>query len=270
MGLFELQTEKGKEMKKIIGLFALVFLTGCGMEQVNEGYRGIYTRFGKVEGEPLQPGLHFYNPFTSDVQEFDVMERKLTGDTPAFTADTQNVVVTYAVTYYPEQRAINTIFSQFGWDWENKLVPNAVLGSIKDVIGQYTADNLVSKREKATRDAELEIKKTLADRQIVVTRLDLTNLDFDDQYEKAVEAKVTAVQRAAEEKNKTVQIEEQAKQTVSTAKAQAEAMRIQSQALSQNRGLTQYKAVEKWNGVLPKIILGGQSMPILDLKDLKE
>ena len=51
------------------------------------------------------------------------------------------------------------------------------------------------------------------------------NLDFDDAYEKAVEAKVVAIQRAAEAKNETVQIEEQAKQTVKTAQAEAEAGR---------------------------------------------
>jgi regulator of protease activity HflC (stomatin/prohibitin superfamily) len=246
----------------------LVALSGCGFEVVDEGYRGIYKYNGAVQGEPLSPGLHFYNPLFAGITEFDVMERKQEGESMAFTADTQNVIIKYAVTYYPDQKAVNQIFSQFGWEWETKLVPNAVLGSIKDVIGQYTADTLVSKRERATRDAEAEIKKTLAERKIIVTRLDITNLDFDDAYEKAVEAKVTAVQNAIAEKNKTVQIQEQANQTVATAKADAEAMRIKSQALSQNKGLVQFEAVQKWDGVLPQIILGGQSMPILDLKAL--
>lgn len=256
-------------MKNVTMILAIAAsLSGCGFEVVNEGYRGVYKYNGAVMGEPLPPGLHFYNPVFAGIDEFDVMERKQEGKTQAFTADTQNVELTYAVTYYPEQKAVNQIYSQFGWEWETKLVPNAVLGAIKDVIGQYTADALVSKREKATRDAEAEIKNTLAERKIVVTRLDITNLDFDDAYEKAVEAKVTAVQNAIAEKNKTVQIQEKANQTVATAKADAEAMRIKSQALAQNKGLVQFEAVQKWNGVLPQIILGGQSMPILDLKTL--
>jgi len=252
----------------MLAVFAMS-LSGCGMEQVDEGYRGVKTRFGKIEGDPLAPGLHFYNPFTADVEEFEVREKKLEAQTQAFTQDTQNVTISYAVTYYPDPLAVNMLYSQFGkHNWDEKIVPQAVLGSIKDVVGQYTADTLVSKREIATRNAEAEIKRTLADRKVIVTKLDITNLDFDDQYEAAVEEKVTAVQRANAEKNKTVQIQEQANQTVAAAKAEAESMRIRSAALSQNKSLVQYEAVQKWNGVLPQIILGGQSMPILDLKNL--
>ena len=60
--------------------------------------------------------------------------------------------------------------------------------------------------------------------------------DFDDAYEHAVEQKVVAIQSAQQAKNETVRIEEQAKQTIVTAKAQAEAMTIQSEALSKNKG----------------------------------
>lgn len=240
------------------------------MEQIPEGSRGIYTRFGKVDGEPLSPGLHFYNPFTSDVEAFDVRENRWVEKTTAFTKDTQSVTIDFAVTYYPDPKAVNQIYSQFGWKWADKLVGQSVVSSIKDAVGQYSADNLVEQRERATRAAEAEIIKTLSPRNIIVTRLDLTNLDFEDQYEQAVEAKVTAVQHAIAEKNKTVQIEEQAKQKIATAKAEAEAMRIKTQALSQNKGLVQYEAVQKWDGALPKIILGAQSMPILNLKDLGE
>lgn len=255
-------------MKRFVLVLLVPFLMACGMEVVDEGYRGIYTYNGAVTGEPLNPGMHFYNPFFADIEEFNVRERKIEGDTTAFTSDTQNVSIKYAVTFYPDQKEVNKIYTQYGRDWEEKLVPQSVLSSIKDVIGQYSADTLVSKREKATRDAEQEIIKTLASRKVIVTRLDLVNIDFDDQYEKAVEAKVTAVQHAIAEKNKTEQIKEQAKQQIESAKAQAEAMRIKTQALSQNKALVQYEAVQKWDGSLPKIILGGQSMPILNLNDL--
>lgn len=259
-----------KLIKWVLPLLALNFLQGCGIEVVDEGYRGIYFFNGAVKGEPLEPGLHFYNPIFASIDEFEVRERKTDGKTMAFTADTQSVSIEYAVTYYPDLKSVNVIYKQFGWDWERKLIPNAVLGSVKDVIGQYTADNLVSKREKATRDAEAEIIRTLADRNIKVTRLDITNLDFDDQYEKAVEAKVTAVQYAITEKNKTEQIKEQAKQTIESARAEAESMKIKTQALAQNKSLVQYEMVQKWNGILPSIVLGDKSIPILDLKELSK
>lgn len=258
-------TGKGDKMRKLSAvLFGLLALSGCGFEQVDEGYRGIETNFGKVVGEPLAPGLHFYNPVTSDIFEMDVRERKLEGNTSCFTHDTQNVVVQYAITFYPDPAKIGALYTQFGNDWDAKIVNQTVLGSIKDAIGKLKADDLVSQRESARNSAEDQLQAALGQRFVTVTKLELTNLDFDDKYEQAVEDKVVAVQRAAEAKNKTVQVEEEAKQTVAAAKADAEAMRIKTEALSRNQGLVDYEAIQKWDGKLPEIMMGG-SVPLVNM-----
>lgn len=255
-------------MKHVLLVLTLLGVSACGFQTVNEGNRGIETKFGKMIGEPLSPGLHFYNPFTSDIFEMPVREEALKSSTSCFTKDTQNVVIEFTVTYYPDPSKIGQLYTQFGITWSDKVVLPAILGSLKDSVGQYIADDLVSKREHAKQSAELEIKEALKDRGIFVTRLDFTNLDFDTAYEQAVESKVVAIQKASEAKNKTVQVLEEAKQTIESAKAEAESMKIKTQALSQNKSLVQYEAVQKWDGALPQIILGDKSMPILDLKTL--
>lgn len=261
-------------MKKLIVLpivgLALLILSFSGCEVVDEGTRGIKTTWGKVSGEPLTPGIYFYNPISSSIFEMEVLEKKLEHETDCFTKDTQTVKVGYTVTYYPDPTKIASIYSQFGRDWDNKLVGPAVLGSLKDAIGQYIADDLVSKREAVKQAAQKEIVDALAQRNITVTRLDLTNLDFDDAYEKAVEEKVVAIQRAAEAKNKTVQVEEESRQMVLNAQAEAEAMKIKTQALSQNKSLIGYEAIRKWDGKLPKIMMGDKSLPIIDLSKIKD
>ena len=257
-------------MKKLLVLMFLVVASGCGMEQVDEGFRGVKTNLGKVEGEPLTPGMHFYNPFTSDIFEMKVREVKHEGEESCFTADTQTVHIKYAVTYYPNPEKINAIYSQFGKEWDEVVVLPAVQSALKDSLGKLKADDLVSKRDQATQDAFNEVKKSLKDRNVIVTRLDLTNLDFNDEYEKAVEAKVVAVQKASEAKNKTVEVKEESDQLVLRAKAEAESMRIRSQALSQNKNLIMYEAVQKWDGRYPGVMLGNGAMPILDLRKVAE
>lgn len=243
-------------------------LTACGIEQVDEGSRGVKTVWGKVEGESLTPGLYFYNPISSSIFELSVKEEKIVLQTNAFTKDTQTVTVEATVTYYPEPNNIQNLYSQFGRNWEEKIIAPSVLGSLKDSIGQYIADDLVSKREAVKVAAQKEILTALAERKVVVTRLDITNLDFDDAYEKAVEAKVVAIQRSAEAKNKTVQVEEESKQTVAKAKAEAESMRIRSNALSQNKALVQYEIATRWDGKLPTTIIGGNTTPMLNLNNI--
>lgn len=256
-------------MKKLGLLLGLSLLPACGFEVVDTGFRGVETRFGKIVGEPLEEGLHFYNPITSDITEIDVREQKLESETVAFTKDTQSVKITFAITFYPDKSKIHNLYQQFGKSYADKIITQVVLGSIKDSVGQYIADELVQSREKVKAAAQSEMVRNLAERDIVVTRLDFVNLDFDDAYEKAVEAKVVAIQKAAEAKNKTVEVEESAKQTVLTAKADAEAMKIKSAALAQNKGLVQFEAVQKWNGDVPQVMMGnGSPIPFLDLNSL--
>jgi regulator of protease activity HflC (stomatin/prohibitin superfamily) len=258
--------ENNMSMIKIVILsFASLLVSACGFEQVDEGYRGIETHWGKMVGEPLSPGLHFYNPISNSIFEMAVREQKLEGKTTCFTKDTQTVTVSYAITYYPKQEMIGKIYSQFGLRWEEKIIIPTVLGTLKDSTGQYIADDLVSKREAVKTAAQSEIHKALADRDVVVTRLDLTDLDFENAYEKAVEDKVVAIQRANEAKNKTVEIEEKAKQTIAAAKAEAESMRIRANALTQNKGLVDYEAVQKWDGKLPQYMTGN-AIPFINIK----
>lgn len=253
---------------KLMGLVVLgALLSGCGFEVVDTGYRGVQTNLGKIVGDPLPEGLHFYNPFTENILEMEVREQKIEGQAPSFTKDTQNVVVSFAVVLYPDPAKINVIYQKFGEEWEAKLVAPLIQNSIKDVIGQYIADELVAKRDAARVAIFKELMERLKERDILVTSFAIPNLDFDDAYERAVEDKVKAVQKALEEKNKTIQVEEQAKQTIATAKAEAEAMRIKTQALSQNKGLVEYELAQKWDGKLPEYMFGN-SVPMLNLSGL--
>lgn len=249
----------------LFAAYALLGATGCA-EQVDEGYRGIRKSWGKVQGDPLPPGLYFYMPIAGNVFEMSVREDKWTAEEQVFTKDTQAVTVALSLTVYPKPEKIAAIYSQFGEGWEQKILAPVMQSSIKDAIGQYNADDLIGRRE-AVRDAAFkEIVKVMAARDVVVTRLDITNLDFSDEYEAAVDMKVKAVQQALEAKNRTVQVEEQAKQKILTAEADAKAMRIKSEALRENKGLTAYQAVEKWNGVLPVNMYGSAPIPFLNLK----
>lgn len=253
-------------MKRIWGLVLVAQLvSGCGCEVVDTGYRGLKTEFGKVEGDPLSEGLYWYNPFTASIVELSVREERLEDKTPCYTRDTQRVDVAYSLTYAPNPAKIGELYTSLGHNWSEKIVLPIVLQSIKDVVGQYVADDLVAKREEARAAAFDHLRALLAARDVAVTQLAFTNLDFDDKYEQAVEAKVVATQKAAEAKNKTVEIEEQAKQQVIAAKAEAESMSIRSQALSQNKSLVEYEAVQKWDGKLPQYMLGGGALPFVNL-----
>lgn len=257
-------------MKKVI-LLALVSLnlTACGFEIVDTGNRGIVTRFGEVVGEPLPEGLHFYNPLTSDIREFEVRQQTWENKSAIFTKDNQRVDVTFAVTFSADPMKVTNIYREVGSnsDLIEKIVRPTVLGSLQVEIGKVVADELNQKKGHVQSETKAAMIKNLAEKDVTIYDIQLTDVDFDDSYEQAAEQKVVAIQQAQRAKNETVKIEEEARQKVLTAKADAESMRIKSQALAQNKGLVQFELAQKWDGKLPQYMFGN-TIPMIDIKSL--
>lgn len=237
-------------------ILPLLTLNACGVEVVDAGETGVKKTLGKVEKEPLPPGFYTYNPFISSVIAINVQTQRFEDKTASYTKDVQQADITYVINYNLQPSSVVDVYSTIGTDWQNILIPQVINGEMKNVVGKWNAIELVANREKASADIEAGIAAQLKERGVIVTGFELTNIDYNPEFEKAVEEKVVAVQRAEEAKNKTVQIEEQAKQTIISANADAEAMKIKTAALKESQSLVMYEAVKKWNGVLPKIISG--------------
>jgi regulator of protease activity HflC (stomatin/prohibitin superfamily) len=247
----------------IVAIF-VVSVAGCGIKVVDTGQRGIQTRFGKVVSESLPEGLYFFNPFTSQIVEMDTRVQRTDGETDTYTRDVQQAAIKYTLNYRLQQNAAHLMYRDIGRDWEQKLIPQVVLGTLKEVVGKWDAVDLIANRDKAGTAAFDAIRENLAERNVEVSRFEITDISYTHEFENSVEQKVIAQQRAIEEQNRTKQIEEQARQKVLSAEAEAKSMQIRAQALEQNAKLVEWEAVQKWNGVLPQYMLGGAT-PFINL-----
>ena len=256
-------------MKKII-LMALmaVSLSACGFQTVDQGNTGVKKTLGKVDPDPKEPGFYTYSPFMSSMIEMDNHVQKFEAKSNVYTKDVQQADISFALNYALKADHSVWMYSNVGKQWEDTIIPQVINGAMKNVIGKWDAIELVSNRDKAADAIQAQIVAALATYGVSVTGFQLTNVQFQPEFEKAVEAKVIAVQKAEQAKNETVQVQEQANQTVISAKASAEAMKIKSEALSQNQNLVQYEMVQKWNGVLPQIQSGNGGM-MLNLPVMK-
>jgi regulator of protease activity HflC (stomatin/prohibitin superfamily) len=255
---------------KWLSLAVLMFgllLAGCGFEQVDTGHRGVKTTFGEVDMKSgsMPEGFYTYNPITSSIREMDVRIKVLKNTTNTYTKDVQQADITYVVNYQLQPDVAHVMFKDVGVSWENTVLVPVVEGAFKQVIGQWDAVELISNRQKATKDALKAVHDALSARGINIVGMEMTNVQYQKAFEHAVELKVTAIQKAIEEQNRTKQIQEQARQTVLTAQASAESMRIRANALQQNAKLVEYEAVQKWDGKMPQYMMGG-AVPFINLK----
>ena len=255
-----------KQERKIMkALFPLLTLVAVGCTQVNTTEVAFESRFGEISDKVLSSGLHFYNPITTDVIRMDLREQRFTLQTDAFTKDTQNSTQKISGTVAVSRDKAVHIYTSLGENWMEKEVTPVLLGSLKTVTGHFVADELIGQRGSLRDKVLTMVNEALANRGLRVTVLEIENIDFSDEYERAVEAKTKAYQHAEEAKNRTVQITEEARQKVISAKAEAEAMQIKSEALARNKGLVEYEAVLKWNGQLPTYMMGNAT-PFITLE----
>lgn len=259
----------------VLAIFMLI-LVSCSMSTVDTGNRGVKVRFGEVIGEGLPEGLYFVNPFTTHIESMNTRVIKWGAATQAYTRDVQQASVHFVMNFRLDPAKAHVVFQQVGADWSQKLVGQVVFEEVKREVGQHEAVDLIAQRDAAARKIEGNIKTLLAQRSVIVTGFQLTNIDYTPEFEHAVEAKVVAQQKAIEEQNRTVQIREQAAQKVETAKgnaeatilnakAEAESIAIRARALEQNAKLVEWEAVQKWNGQLPVYSMGG-AVPFINLQ----
>jgi len=257
--------------KRVFGIPILVLLLlVCLIVMVNPfvmvgpGERGIKIRLGQVQSASYGEGLHLIMPFIDKFRTMDVKTQRNTKTTAVYTKDIQQARITYVLNYNVEPSSVNRLFQQVGLDYENKILIPVVEGTIKDIIGKWNAQDLIANREKATGDILFKLQEQLKDNYLVVTDFQMTEINYSDVFEKAIESKVTAEQEALKAKNKTVQVQEEARQKVIAAEAEARSMAIRAQALSQNKSLVQYEAVQKWDGKMPQYMLGN-SVPFINV-----
>lgn len=244
----------------------LLSFASCGFNTVGTGRVGVKTQFGKIIESGLPEGIHFYLPFTGkSINEVDMRVQRSNWKESTFTKDNQEVFVSFSVNYHLDPKETEFIYRNGNDKYFSLVAPQIIVGVMKEVVGQYDAETIVSRRPKVNSDVEQAIKDRLAEKKIIVDNFEVTNFKFDDAYQKAIEDKMIATQRAQEAKNHTVQIEEEKTQSILEAQGQAEAMRIKSQALAQNKNLVEYEAVQKWNGILPVTMLGS-STPFINIR----
>lgn len=153
------------------------------------------------------------------------------------------------------------------------LVTAASTQAIETVYGAGKAD-LIQAVEKAVRDQVAPIGLNI-ERIYWVGELRLP-----DNVVASINAKIQATQLSEQRRNEVEQAKAEAEKQRQTAqgeadsrlaiaKAEAEAIRIKGDALRDNPKLVELNAVEKWNGVLPTMMLGGDAVPFVNVPTQK-
>jgi regulator of protease activity HflC (stomatin/prohibitin superfamily) len=256
----------------VVGVVAIALLLILNpFAQVGAGERGVVLEWGAFTGKVLEPGLHFVMPISQDVKTMDVQTQTISFDgdnsLSAASNDLQDVKIAVIANYHVNPDKVGEIYKQYGVSFEGNILSPIVREAVKSVSANYTAEQLVTKRAEFSDKVATILGEKLAERDVTLERLNIVNLNFSDSFNKAIEAKVTAEQDALAAKNKLQQVQFEADQRVAQAKGEAEAIKIQAEAITQQGGqaYVDLQAIKKWNGELPNTMLPGGAVPFINL-----
>ena len=248
---------------KTIALALMLGVATAACSTVDDNEIGLKRVYGEIQDQPIR-GFTWYNPFSTDIITFDNQQTKVEQDATIPTHDQQRAHIKSVTSVQLSRNSAAKMYRNVGQDWVNAIVPQLVKSVQQGIVGNETALNIIQQQSTVEQLIKNRLTERLRARGIILMDYQLTEVKFSEQYMDAVEQKATAVQQAEGEKNKTVAIQERARQKVITATADAEAMRVQAQALESNKSLTQYEAVKKWDGHLPQYMMGGTT-PFINL-----
>lgn len=253
----------------IIVVLLVFFLLMNPFVRIGAGERGVMLNFGAVQDYVLGEGLHFRIPIMQQVIRVDVKVQKSQTDAAAASADIQETRSTIALNYHIEPEKANWVYQNIGTEFKARIIDPAVQEVVKAVTAKYTAVNLITKRDQVREAIKDLLKERLIQYGIIVDDFAIIDFQFSEQFAQAIESKQTAEQLALKAQRDLERIKIEAEQKIAAAKAEAESLRLQKQNVTPDLiKLRQIeatmKAIDKWNGVMPKVTAG--AMPFVDVQ----
>ena len=236
---------------------------------VPTGHIGVVTLYSKVQDRYLDAGFHFITPFVEDVHDIDIRTQKYSNTVEGSAKDLQIVNITLSINYQIKPDKASQLYAEVGENYTDIILNPALQSGLKASMAKFTAEEMVTKRSEVATSITEELNTRLEE-YFIISAVNIENIGFTEEYNKAIEAKTTNQQKAEAEKAQLEIIKVQNEQKINTAEAEAKVRELQSksvteQSLEQLRLENQKAMIEKWNGQLPTYMLGENASALFNM-----
>ncbi len=228
----------------VIVLLVVAILSTMGIKRVNQYERGIVERWNAYE-KTVDPGLRYILPFAQRIYRVNMQEQVI--DVPPQEIITEdNVVVTIdAVVYYQITDPVKALYEIE--DFELAIVKLAQT-TLRNIVGEMSLDTCLTSREKINTELRKVLDEATDKWGTKVNRIEVQRIDPPSDIQTAMHKQKTAEQErrqirllATGRKEASMQDREgtilkaqgDAKAIELVASAQAEAVKVVSQAANQ-------------------------------------
>merc|ERR1719499_1154951 len=229
----------------LTGVGCLGYLGYNSVFTVKGGHRGVvFNRLQGVKKSVYGEGTHIVIPWFEWPVIFDVRTRPKELPSLTGTRDLQYVNISLRVLYKPQAKWLPEILSNFGEDYDRRILPSIMNETLKAVVAQYNAEQLTTQREEVSRLVRRNLMERAMDFHIRIDDCSITHLSFGPEYTRAVESKQVAQQEAERAKYMVEMAEQERKSKVIAAQGEAEAAKLIGEAMKKNPAFAEIRRIE--------------------------
>lgn len=265
--------DAGSIIRKLISFVIIIVLLFAALGSwfiVSPGMAGVITRAGSIQEQIYGEGFHLKLPLIDSAHEVNIQTLTFQGKgIDAATRDLQSVTAEVAVIFSVDSADVKDVYRNYRAveNLQSRALQPVIEEAFKAAASANTAEELITKRE-IIRDKLLKsIREKLQPHYVTVKDVNITNFMFSQGFTNSVESKVKAEQEAKKAEHDLARIRTEGEQRVATAKAEAEAIRAQAEAINKQGGAeyVQLKWIEKWDGKLPTTQLGANASTLVNI-----
>lgn len=234
-----------------------------GFHTIDTGEVAVVKQLGEAK-RVESSGTSWAFWMTNKYQKYDAKVQNKTIKTAAYSSDAQTMELEIALQYQIKVDKVMDIAKQYGKleDLETRLLA-IVNEKTKAVMSEHNANNIISDRAAMSPAVEESIRKAVGDKYYVdIVSVSITNIDFSDAFESAVEEKMIAEQKQLktqyDNETKVSQAEAESKAKILKAEGEAKANELLEKSLTDK--ILQEMYLEKWDGKLPTVVSDGNTM----------
>ena len=250
-------------------IFVVILMAASGTYVVQPGYRGVEVTMGRVSSAFKPEGFGLKAPLVTAIHPISVRQQTAEDKAECYSSDLQQIQIELRVLFRIPESSVVKLFQGYDGDAFESLVAPRVHEALKEVVALQSAEQIVKTREHIKSRA-LELARKKIGTLLIIEDIVIQNISLTRELEHAIEAKMVQEQEASKSKYLQQRAQIDADTGVIKAKGEAESIRIRGQALKDNPAFVDLKIVDKWDGLTPRVIGGGENMvfPLQDLERL--